>query len=351
MHGHNNFNADASVSSESRRLRYFEFIISEANSKITKEQGKLVFVKTVFELEAYLQKNQDQHRIGFIVEKPDCIKSTTMTDTDTHVSPIYFERTKTSETFVQFDSALGQFFLLPDTDGLPRRLFYSPHLRQANRQGCFEDAVIVLMKLLRAQGIIPYCEKNFADNRKALTLPLTKADANEHSEMEKLSSTTGLPYYMVAKFANISRRLEYQKQMGLLQEKGLKPILSIYTLTGIPKILIPNIERFDTMRNIRVRETEQFSKKLISGLTLLEFILKHGVIRNQTISKSDLALNLSNSAPLYDFGGRDFSAQREEFRASQAARSKNVFRLFYKKTASIRIANRIAEFASGMRPE
>jgi hypothetical protein len=353
MHRIDTSKSSAASSSEdnSQRLRYFQFIISEANLKLTAEQGKLVFVKTIFDLHLYLEKNPEATRLGFIVEKPDCIKSSSMDTADTHVSPIYFERTQKCETFVQFDSALGQFFLLVNNKKLAQRLFYSPHLRQARRQGCFEDAVLILMKLLRAQGLISFCEKNCSDNSALFSKPLSEAETREQAEMEKLTSTSGLPYYLAAKFTQLARRLEYQKQLTALNEKGLTPIQALYTLNTLPKILIPHIERFDTMRNIRVRETEQFAKRFASGQTLLEVTLQKGVLRDSTVSKADILANLSDSNSKFDFAGRNFALQREELRQAQVSQSKNVYRLFYKKTASARIANRIAEFATGLRPE
>jgi hypothetical protein len=331
------------------RYRYFEFMISEANIKLDASQAKLVFIKSIFDIDHYLQDHPNETRIGFVVEKPDCIKSTNMQFPDTHVSPIYFERQQDVETFVQFDSALGQIFLLPQNKNTKRRIYYSPDLRQVTRQGCFEDAVIILMKLLRSNGIVAYCEKNSQNKFEALATPLTSSELDEQNKLEIQSSTVGILFYSMSKFTILSRRLEYQKQLAVLQQQHLKPVENIYVLTAIPKILIPHIERFDTMRNIRVMHPEQFDKPMVSGQTLLTILLKNGVLRTKDVSSNEVRKNLTDSNSRYDFAGASFLSQREAMRTAQTERCKNIYRLFYRKLASEKIANKITELSTGKR--
>jgi hypothetical protein len=334
---------------DSARYRYFEFIISEANLKLQVSQAKLVFIKSISEIDEYLRDHPNQHRIGFVVEKPDCIKSTNMEFPDTHVSPIYFERQHDLETFVQFDSALGQVFLLPEKINTKRLIYYSPDLRQVTRQGCFEDAVIILMKLIQSSGILTYCEKNSRNNSKTLIAPLTASELAEQNKLEILSSTVGILFSTMPKFTTLSRRLEYQKQLAVLQEQHLKPVENIYVLTAIPKILIQHIERFDTMRNIRVRHPEQFHKLMVSGQTLLSILLKNGVIRTKDVSNDEIYKNLNDSNSRYDFAGSSFLSRREAMRTAQTEHCNNIYRLFHRKFASDKIALKIAEFSTGKR--
>jgi hypothetical protein len=331
------------------RYRYYQYIISEANLILNGSGGLLVFVRSPLDIDRYINEHPNQSRIGFIVEKPDCIKSMSLPEPDTHVSPIYFARDADKENFVQFDSALGQFFLLPEKQKIQRKLFYSPDLRQASRKGCFEDAVVVLMKLLCAVGIVKYCENNSSDNSATITTEITKEDYQQYTHLEKLTSTSGIPYYLVAEFTQLARRVEYQKQLCVLLAHQLKAVENIYVLTRLPKILMPNIERFDTMRNMRVKYSEQFFKQMISGKTVLEIILKMGVIRNASVTVKEISDNLSDSNSRYDFSGRSFPLRYGEGRAAQQERCKNVFRLFRLKTGNARIANNIAEFATGKR--
>jgi hypothetical protein len=74
------------------RYRYYQYIISEANLILNGSGGLLVFVRSPLDIDRYINEHPNQSRIGFIVEKPDCIKSMSLPEPDTHVSPIYFAR-------------------------------------------------------------------------------------------------------------------------------------------------------------------------------------------------------------------------------------------------------------------
>lgn len=283
---------------------YQHFMIDEANRKLrgAKINSQIVLIENVEEINQYILEHPNSRCIGFVVRKPNCLRQAN----DMHVVPIYFECNGNTQTFAQFDSALGEHFLIPSLsdDLIQRQHFFTKGKRQASSTGCFEDAIIILMKLLKRAGIVAFCEK--------YSEPLSpeyfeKLDYTEEILFHKMiTMQKDFNQEQANQFHKLQYRSQFTNQMtvfGFLDQK-FSPQEKVFCLKTLPSPIIPHVERFDTMRHYRVNEKEKVEK-------VFDEIVKFGSQRNVKMTFSEIKQKLNVDDPKYDIQGRNFATRSD----------------------------------------
>jgi len=225
---------------------YKTFILEEVNRHVA--NFNLVYVYTCQNMLDYIQANPNKNRIGFILEKPEYLQGGNIFDE--HVYPVYFERTQNKgESFVFFDSAQGDFLILPavaEKNEQKRRVYYNPFRRQATGKGCFEDAVFVLLHMANMNNFMQFCEEN-AMLETSLE-PLTAEENREYLRLWtncKVHGMRTLGEEGEEKLYCFTRRNNYNTQ---LDNEDIDSLAPIYQLSVIPSQFLTFIERRDSMR-------------------------------------------------------------------------------------------------------
>lgn len=288
---------------QSREI-YCRAYVDDANAKSPKTA--IVFINHIEEIDVYIEKNPKKNKIGFIIAVPNCLRG----KEDSHVVPIYFEKENDTESFICLDSAMGRAIIVPMKTGQKRELFYNPFRRQAADEGCFEDAIEILQTLLNSNGIVKYCRDNSKEDSDMLTL--NNQELLLRNELAKKRSELG--ELQLKQLDALARKTDFWQQSKVLQgDKNKYPLQVVYKLSSLPKVLLPFIERYDTMRAIRVAQSSQFFKTKPDGSTYLEYMLKHGKKRDAAMSDDEIKKHIAEDDKAYDFAGIDFNDRCQRY--------------------------------------
>lgn len=141
-----------------------------------------------------------------------------------------------------------------------------------------------------------------------------------------------------------------------MEHHNQTPVTEVFELTCLPKLILPFIERYDTMRIFRTLFTDRFSKPMTVTEDCLQYILNRGTCRSPE-EKERIRNNLKNPNKKYDFAGFPYESRRKNGLAFYSNRSTVVGSLFFAKTQTLlinisecaAIATHIASFATGVK--
>jgi hypothetical protein len=347
------------------KYRYFQFIISEINHKNTFKNSRLIYVHRLEEINELIEQHSSLTKIGFLVRKPNCIRTIGMYGNrlirNLHMTPIYFERKNNQEIFVQLDSILGSYYLLPNTSkpSIKRFSFYSGFNRQASGDGCFEDAVLLLSKLLAHNNFnfLQFCNQNAKKDSTCLK-SLTSEERIVFKKYHRAQMEGNLDAKGQKMLPGLTRKHDVEKLKDFYHMKNIPTITTVFQLESLPDILIPHIAFYATMRFFRISQPERFLKKpkdsSSESTTMLYSILKNGSTRFPGMKYDDILQKISNPNPLYDFKGKDLQERVTVFNAYHQSRHKMLYSLFYYRLPLINrvekdhLANKIISFATGI---
>jgi hypothetical protein len=288
--------------------QYRLYVLSEKSCYLP-ERTALVYIKRIEQINTFIAKNPELNRIGFIVCRPNVLKRLKIKEPgqdeifqfDDHVAGVYFHRHNGKEYLIQLDSLSDKFFLLPtSTNEKQMRYFIYSYLpRQTSGSGCFEDAITVLLKLIKIPGnsFIRFCTQE--SNREQLRLTQTREIALQVRYYEKMD-------------------------MGYIK--------CIFRLKSFPEYMLPHIEYYGTMRQLRIAQPELFLNKMNPYLpdssTYLNNILNNGCLRFPGVTAADIHENLQNPDIRFDFKGKNFSEREREFVKFRQAMQNCIYTLF-----------------------
>lgn len=308
---------------------------------------KIVFVKNIFEMEAYLQNNKPT-RLAFICKRPNVQKFYVEPDpeqktikpmTDNHVFVIYYEKIGNAENFVQFTSTANEFILLETNPNkmIQRNVYFSPFHTQVSELGCFEDCVIKAYKLLLANGLISFCQQN-SIRHKTLCSMFTAEDKEEFTTLRS-TSPQQLNLAKIKRRQHLHLKYNLQTQVDLFNQTSRNIIADVFELTRLPASLLIHIEHWETMRFFRTQHPEQFLKPAPSGNgTYLDMILAKGKKREAKTADDDIRKNLKNPDKKFDFSGPSFHERFVRFNQHYENYTNGIFWLFHAKVKSTGLA-------------
>jgi hypothetical protein len=291
---------------EKKEKNYREFLIVKANQHLRefKNPAVVVLISDVSEINVYIEQHPRTMRIGFVLKKPNCLRQ----KDDMHVVPLYFERNHNEEIFIQLDSALGQHYLIPASRNaaVKRYHYYSPFRRQASGVGCFEDAVSILIKLLKSAGFLQFCKQHSVQLSKDIFVPLSEFEQYENNKLcdrqKKLLADTERKRLLALQHRNNNFA---QRTVFAYFKIDYSEIEPIFKLTSLPSTLIPHIERWDTMRHFRVNEKERVAK-------VLDTLLEKGAKKKKSkATDAEIKQHLTDPDKRYDIRGRSFKKRHE----------------------------------------
>lgn len=341
----------------------YRFIISEKNCLLP-NSARLVYIERIEEINLFIQQNPEISRVGFIVRKPNILRRFDINGDylvrDIHVAPIYFERRGQQEYFIHIDSVFGKYFLLPKSDDAQKTRFhiYSPFNRQTTGRGCFEDAVVILLKIMTDPDLnfLKWCTKK--ENNTPEPLRIHPLKQEEYARLLELRRAIQGNHDLVDEYLAREKRNENALQVSYYKKHNSPYVAAIFRLTEFPVFLLPHVAFYSTMRQLRVKSPGLFMQKMhptqANSPTYLEYILKHGSLRVPGIDEKLIAQNLQDDNPLFDFKGKDFPVRQAEFIEYRKAKTSFIYTLFNKHLAQKtdkkpeQIAHNIAEFVSGM---
>jgi hypothetical protein len=324
-------------------IRYYKFWISEFNSKLPANTC-LEYMHTMEGVNNFLAANPHLTKIGFIVKKPNCLRTLAQFDNnvirDFHLSSMYFERTRTGEVIVQIDSVMGAIYSFPTLPGTNRVQYYCALHRQADNAGCFEDALVLLYKVLIQPdfNLVQFCQKNSTRDL-AVTQNLTKPDRAKYKELHDKQMCGTLNEADVQIFPQLRRRHDHEKLTRLYQNYGMNTLKYIYQFSALPAFLLLHINFYRTIREIRLKDPKLFTQKLDpsdpKSPSVLDKILQQGKIRDSSKTPTVIKKNLSNPSEFFDFKNRDFADRESVFKEQFYRYDRVAYNLFYRKLSAL----------------
>jgi len=262
---------------------YMRDTLQRINSKYSHE---IVYVQYPFQIVEYIAAHPEKEKIGFLVDEPIYVHY--LPRGSGHISPFYFERRGGTEYLMQFDSIALPYPLSESSDPkITRKQYYSPFLRQTNKQGCFEDAVKILIKCFQEKDLVAFCESN----------------------SEKYNVIKNKPDE--ADFLQNRQRKVYELAVAIL---GSPCVSEFYKLTSLPARFLVNIEHYETMRHFQTTEPEKFNVMYNDRETVREHIRRKGSIRS--ITEPDIA---TNSLKKDDIKGQNFYHRRLRYKKKESS--------------------------------